>query len=304
MERPCSSRRSTCRGAPFFAAWAPPWRCRSSTRWCRRRRRSRKTAAAPKTRLAAHRDGARLRRQHAVRHRQAHCGRRRRTARDFDFTPTLQPLEPFRDYLTIVSDTDLRQRRGVHGAGDRRRPLPLERGVPDRSRTRSRPRARISSPASRSIRSTRRSSARTRRCRRCSCASRTSTQSGACGYGYACVYTDAISWASPTEPLPMIRDPRVVFEQSVRRRRHAGGARAARQRAEPQHPRLHHARGRAPAEGPRRRRPQRGSTSYLETSARSSGASRRSSSTTRAARRASCRRRRSACPIPSTSTSS
>ena len=36
-------------------------------------------------------------------------------------------------------------------------------------------------------------------------------QSGGCAYGYSCVYTDTISWASPTEPLPMIRDPRVVF---------------------------------------------------------------------------------------------
>ncbi|MEZ5291998.1 MAG: DUF1552 domain-containing protein [Vicinamibacterales bacterium] len=38
-------------------------------------------------------------------------------------------------------------------------------------------------------------------------------QSGGCAYGYACVYTDTISWASPTEPLPMVRDPRMVFEQ-------------------------------------------------------------------------------------------
>lgn len=38
-------------------------------------------------------------------------------------------------------------------------------------------------------------------------------QAGGCSYGYACVYTDTISWASPTEPLPMIRDPRVVFDQ-------------------------------------------------------------------------------------------
>ena len=37
-------------------------------------------------------------------------------------------------------------------------------------------------------------------------------QSGGCAYGYACAYTDSISWASPSEPLPMIRDPRVVFE--------------------------------------------------------------------------------------------
>jgi hypothetical protein len=38
-------------------------------------------------------------------------------------------------------------------------------------------------------------------------------QSGGCAYGYACVYTDTISWAAPDQPLPMVRDPRIVFEQ-------------------------------------------------------------------------------------------
>ena len=38
-------------------------------------------------------------------------------------------------------------------------------------------------------------------------------QAGGCSYNYSCVYTDSISWASPTEPLPMIRDPRAVFDQ-------------------------------------------------------------------------------------------
>ena len=38
-------------------------------------------------------------------------------------------------------------------------------------------------------------------------------QAGGCSYGYACVYTDSISWASPTEPLPVIRDPRVAYEK-------------------------------------------------------------------------------------------
>jgi hypothetical protein len=37
-------------------------------------------------------------------------------------------------------------------------------------------------------------------------------QAGGCAYGYSCVYTDSISWAAPTEPLPMIRDPRVAFD--------------------------------------------------------------------------------------------
>ena len=36
---------------------------------------------------------------------------------------------------------------------------------------------------------------------------------GGCGNGYNCVYTDAISWAAPNRPLPMIRDPRVVFDK-------------------------------------------------------------------------------------------
>src|SRR5205823_64023 len=38
-------------------------------------------------------------------------------------------------------------------------------------------------------------------------------QAGGCAYGYSCVYTDTISWASPTQPLPMIRDPRAAFDQ-------------------------------------------------------------------------------------------
>jgi hypothetical protein len=38
-------------------------------------------------------------------------------------------------------------------------------------------------------------------------------QAGGCSYGYSCTYTDSISWSSPTQPLPMVRDPRVIFDQ-------------------------------------------------------------------------------------------
>jgi hypothetical protein len=34
-----------------------------------------------------------------------------------------------------------------------------------------------------------------------------------CGEGYSCVYTNTISWASPTAPLPMELNPQVVFER-------------------------------------------------------------------------------------------
>jgi Protein of unknown function (DUF1552) len=37
-------------------------------------------------------------------------------------------------------------------------------------------------------------------------------QAGGCYYNYACAYTDTISWASPSEPLPMIRNPRTAFD--------------------------------------------------------------------------------------------
>ena len=32
-------------------------------------------------------------------------------------------------------------------------------------------------------------------------------------YGYSCVYTDTMSWETPTKFLPMVRDPRMVFDQ-------------------------------------------------------------------------------------------
>ena len=37
-------------------------------------------------------------------------------------------------------------------------------------------------------------------------------QAGGCYYNYACAYTDTVSWASPSDPLPMIRNPRVAFD--------------------------------------------------------------------------------------------
>lgn len=36
--------------------------------------------------------------------------------------------------------------------------------------------------------------------------------SGSCAYKYSCVYMDTISWSSPTTPLPMVYNPRAAFE--------------------------------------------------------------------------------------------
>jgi len=35
---------------------------------------------------------------------------------------------------------------------------------------------------------------------------------GICGWGYSCAYSNSISWASPTKPLPHEINPQIVFE--------------------------------------------------------------------------------------------
>ncbi len=39
-----------------------------------------------------------------------------------------------------------------------------------------------------------------------------SDKGGGCDYNYSCSYTDSISWKSPSEPLPAIRNPRTAFD--------------------------------------------------------------------------------------------
>ncbi len=152
------------------------------------------------------------------------------TGRGFDLSPTaLSSLEPYRDYLTIISDTDVETAEATK---------PKEIGG-DHFRssatflTQSHPKQTESSDvlvgtsldqlyAHRFGQDTPIPSMQL-------CIENVD-QAGGCAYGYACVYTDTISWSSPTQPLPMIRDPRVAFDQLFG----AGGtpeARAARQRS-------------------------------------------------------------------------
>jgi len=51
---------------------------------------------------------------------------------------------------------------------------------------------------------------------------------GSCGYEYNCIYSETISWASPTDPLPMTVNPRVAFESLLAE---PGGDRTARRQA-------------------------------------------------------------------------
>jgi hypothetical protein len=155
-----------------------------------------------------------------------------RTGSDFDLSPSsLSPLEPWRKYLTIVSNTD------VAGAEAR---APKEIGG-DHFRssaaflTQQHPKQTEGSDvwvgnksldqyyAERFGQDTPIPSMQL-------CIENVD-QAGGCAYGYACVYTDTISWADADTPLPMIRDPRVAFDQMFG----AGGTpeqRAARRRTQ------------------------------------------------------------------------
>ncbi len=72
-------------------------------------------------------------------------------------------------------------------------------------------------------------------------------QAGGCFYGYSCAYTDSISWAVADRAAADDSRPACSLRSALRRRRDAGGARPAPQ-ARPQHPRLGHRFGR-PVEG-------------------------------------------------------
>ena len=133
--------------------------------------------------------------------------------RAFDLSPSsLMPLDPLRDYLTIVSNTDVKNAEAFE--------LPEIGGDHFRSSavflTQEHPKQTQSSDVHVGT-SLDQLYART-------FGQETTIPSmqfcienvdaaGGCSYGYSCVYTDTISWASPTDPMPMIRDPRVAFDQ-------------------------------------------------------------------------------------------
>ena len=135
------------------------------------------------------------------------------TGSDFDLSPSsLSPLESFRDYLTIISNTDVRNAeafsaREVGGDHFRSSAVFLTQQHPHQTEG-----SDISVGISFDQLYAQRFGQDTPIPSMQLCIENVD-QSGGCAYGYACVYTDTISWAGPTEPLPMVRDPRVAFDQ-------------------------------------------------------------------------------------------
>jgi hypothetical protein len=133
--------------------------------------------------------------------------------RDFDLSPTsLHSLEPFREHLTIISNTDVpsadpTEAREIGGDHFRSSAAYLTQSYPKRTDG-----ADVECGVSMDQLYAQRFGQDTPLPSMQLCIEGVD-QSGGCGYGYSCVYTDAISWSAPNKPLPMIRDPRVVFDQ-------------------------------------------------------------------------------------------
>ena len=132
--------------------------------------------------------------------------------KNFDLSPTsMAPLEPFRDYITIVSNTDARMAEAfttpeIGGDHFRASSVFLTQAHPKQTmgsdlfvgtsfdQVYARKFGQDTAIPSMQL-----------------CIEAVD-HSGGCEYNYSCAYTDAISWASPSEPLPMLRDPRAVFD--------------------------------------------------------------------------------------------
>jgi Protein of unknown function (DUF1552) len=135
-----------------------------------------------------------------------------KTGLDFDLSPSsLAPMEPFREHMTIVSNTDVRNAEAftapeIGGDHFRSSAVFLTQCHPKQTQG-----SDVFVGTSLDQLYAQRFGQETAIPSMQLCIENVD-QAGGCSYGYSCVYTDSISWASPEDPLPMIRDPRVVFD--------------------------------------------------------------------------------------------
>jgi hypothetical protein len=170
----------------------------------------RQTAAAPRSRLACFEivHGSAGSTQDGV---DKHYWMPEKMGSDFEFGLILKSLEPFRDYITIVSQTDLQPaeafRASEEGADHFRSSAVYLTAAHPKQTEGSDVYAGTSIDqlyAQRHGQDTPLPSIQL-------CIEDVDS-TGSCGYNYSCVYMGTISWTTPTTPLPMIIDPRMAFE--------------------------------------------------------------------------------------------
>ncbi len=127
----------------------------------------------------------------------------------FAFTPTMKPLEAFRENITILTGLAQVQGRALgDGPGDHAREgATWLTGVhPKRSETDIGCGISADQMAARELgKSTELASLEI--------ALEAPGLAGACDQNYSCAYTNTVSWKTPTTPLPMEPSPRAVFER-------------------------------------------------------------------------------------------
>ena len=152
--------------------------------------------------------------------------------RDFELLPSnvLTSLEPWQDYLTIISNTDVRMAEAfsppeIGGDHFRSSAVFLTQTHPKQTQG-----SDLMAGTSLDQIHAMRFGQDTMLPSLQLCIEPTD-KGGGCDYNYSCSYTDSISWASPSTPLPMIRSPRAAFdllfgaggteeERTLRRRTH------------------------------------------------------------------------------------
>ncbi len=152
-----------------------------------------------------------------------------RVGPDFEFTPILKSLEPFREYVTVITHTDLKPAEAWTAA---------EEGA-DHFRssavflTAAHPKQTEGSDVSAGTSIDQiyaQQYGQDTPLPSLQLGIENVDAAGTCGFNYACVYSGPISWSSPTTPMPLTIDPRMAFENLF-----GDGAtaveRAARQRA-------------------------------------------------------------------------
>jgi hypothetical protein len=182
----------------------------------------RRTAAVPRSRLACIEmvHGAAGSAEQALgRHYWSPAGE----GSSFSFSSSLEPLTPFREYVTVISDTDSRQAEAF---------TPTEVGA-DHFRssavflTASHPKQTAGNDVFNGIsidqlyaRRFGQDTGQETRIPSIQLSIEGINPTNSCGFNYNCVYAHAISWASPSAPLPMTMNPRSAFEDLF-----AGGTR-------------------------------------------------------------------------------
>jgi hypothetical protein len=139
----------------------------------------------------------------------------RETGSGFSFAPAsaLKPLEPHRNYLTIISNTDVRMADAIGVPGEiggdnfRSSAVFLTQAHPKQTNGSD---VYVGTSIDQII--ARRIGTDTLVPSLQLCIEDHSV-GGGCTYNYNCLYMDSLSWSSPTTPMPMIRDPRAVFDR-------------------------------------------------------------------------------------------